>query len=610
MRFPSALLAIASAGLLPAQQDGPTWSSSIASLVHRSCTPCHRAGQPAPFDLIAYDDVRRRADFVLEVVEDGYMPPWQPSEGHFLGDRRLSEAEIASLRQWVAAGAPRGDAASEPAAPRFAGGWQLGEPDLVVRMPDTLDVPAGGADIVRNFVVPVAVEELRYVAALEIRPGNRAVHHAVLAVDSTRQSRQRDARDEPAGFPGMTLGSASPPDGHFLGWTPGKSVRRNEPGMAWRLHPGDDFVLQLHAVPTGKRERVQPEIGIWFSKVPTKRVYDMAMLFSEEIDIAVGEQGFVLKDHVVLPVPVTLHAIYPHAHYVCRSMRAVATLPDGTARTLFAIEDWDFDWQDDYRYREPIELPANTHVAMRYVYDNSEANSNNPTRPLQRVRFGQDSADEMGTLTLSMTLRDPGDRAQLMMALTDRDLEKLPDAWNLLVRKSRLERERGRFATAQKAIERACKVSPGSPEVWFERGVLAEARRDLDQAASNYQRAIAIDGGFALAHMRLGMMYGRIGKDRQALRHFGAAVRALPNSPEANNNFATANYAVGKLGLAEQHYRRAVALAPDYFNARFNLGRVLLAMGRKSDAKVELEQARKLRPDVDAIRELLRSIGG
>ena len=117
--------------------------------------------------------------------------------------------------------------------------------------------------------------------------------------------------------------------------------------MSWRLSPGDDFVLQLHAVPVGKVERVRPKIGVWFTDQPMRQPYEMVMLFSEEIDIPPGEDGFVVRDHLVLPVPVTLHAIYPHAHYICRSMQATATLPDGSTQRLFEIDDWDFDWQDD-----------------------------------------------------------------------------------------------------------------------------------------------------------------------------------------------------------------------------------------------------------------------
>jgi tetratricopeptide (TPR) repeat protein len=583
----------------------PTWVLDVAPIIHRSCTSCHRPGQPAPFSLRTYREVFKKRRFILEVVEDGYMPPWQMTHGDFEGDRRLSKSDISILKQWVDAGALRGDQAKEPKLPTFATGWQLGQPDVIVRMPDALIVPSAGADIVRNFVVPIALEHMRYVSAIEIRPGNRAVHHAVLAVDRTRQSRQQDAADEGPGFGGMTLGAALPPDGHFLGWTPGKSVKPNPDGMAWRLYPGDDLVLQLHAVPVGKEERVQSEIGVWFTDKPTKKIYDTVMLFSEEIDIAPGDHEFVLRDHLVLPVPVSLHSVYPHAHYVCKRMSATATLPDGSRRKLFAIEDWDFDWQDEYRYRTPLRLPAGTRLDIAYTYDNSLANENNPTRPLRRVRFGQESSDEMGTCTFSFTLRGDSDRPKLVMAVTDRDLQKLPNAWNLLLKKGQLERTLGNLAVADQFVERACEISPGAPDVWCERGMLAEAMQDLDKAIESYRRAISLNADHALSHLQLGTLYGRRGDDANALRHFAFAVRSLPNSALAHNNYATANFASNRLDIAEVHYRRAVELDPSYFNAQFNLGRVLIGLGRTEAARKELLRAKVLRPDLQIVRELL-----
>ena len=602
------LLVLTCAASLPAQT--PTWSGSVAAIVHRSCAGCHRPGQPAPFSLRTYEDVYKKRAFVLEVVEDGYMPPWQPSHGDFVGDRRLAASDVATLKAWVDAGAPRGDQAREPAPPEFASGWQLGEPDLVLEMPEELTVPASGPDLVRNFVVPVAVDRLRFVAAVEILPGSRAVHHAVLGVDRTRRSRQADARDPGPGFSGMTLGAAAPPDGHFLGWTPGKSVRRSTDGMSWRLFPGDDFVLQLHAVPVGKAERVRPKIGLWFTERTMRQPYELVMLFSEAIDIAPGRDDVVVRDHLVLPVPVVLHAVYPHAHYVCRRMAATATLPDGSTRRLFAIDAWDFDWQDDYRYREPVQLPAGTRVAMEYVYDNSEANENNPVRPLRRVRFGQESADEMATLTLSVTVQSPQARDALALASVDRDLEKLPRAWNLLMRKSRLERARGNWDVAQRCIDQACEISPGAADVWFERGVLAAMRQQPERAERDFRRALQVDPGHAMSHMELGTLCGRRGDDQGALRHFGAAVQALPNAPEAHQNFATANFASGRLDVAERHYRIALRLDPSYFNAQLNLGRVLLSRGRKDEARAELRRAAAMRPGLQVVQDLLRQAGG
>jgi tetratricopeptide (TPR) repeat protein len=289
-------------------------------------------------------------------------------------------------------------------------------------------------------------------------------------------------------------------------------------------------------------------------------------------------------------------------------MRCTATLPGGDERVLFAIDEWDFDWQDDYRYREPVALPAGTLVSIEYVYDNSEANDNNPLRPLRRVRFGQESSDEMGTLTLSVTVADD-DRAALDMALVDRELEKLPDAWNILLRKGRLERDRGNIDAAEQAVTKARRISPGAPDVWIESALCAEARGRLDEAGRCYEQALRLDDQNGFAHLQLGAIVGRAGDNEAALRHFEAAVRVLPSSPTAHNNLATANFALDRLPAAERHYRRAVELEPGYFNAWFNLGRVLMVVGRKDGARDALQRAAAIRPDVDAVQELLREIG-
>jgi tetratricopeptide (TPR) repeat protein len=603
--------AAAQQGPAPAQQADtpPTFARDVAPIVHRSCSPCHRPGQPAPFALLSFADVEKRRAQIVEVTQSRLMPPWLVVHGELADDRRLSEQEITTLRRWVEAGAPRGDVAAEPPAPVFASGWQLREPDLIVTAPVALVVAAAGADAVRNLVLPVDVTALRYVEAVEIRPGSRAVHHAVLGVDATRESRRLDAADAEPGFPGMTLGAAVPPDGHFLGWTPGKSVRRNPPGQAWRLRPGDDFVLQLHVVPTGKAEVVQPEIGLWFTAQPTVTTFVPLLLFSERIDIAPGVRDFTLRDHLDLPVPVTIHAIYPHAHYVCRRMRGTVTLPGNEPRVLFGIDAWDFDWQDDYRLREPLVLPAGARLAIEYVYDNSDTNPNNPTRPPRHVRFGQASADEMGTLTVAVAVADAAQRTRLEEATVARQLEKIPDAWNVLLRHAQLARERGDLATATAALARARTISPGSADVVIEQGVCAELAKRPDDARRCYEQALQIDPSRGLAHLQLGALLGRGGDGTGALAHFEQAVRTLPNASIVHNNLATAHFQLGDLAKARTHYERATALDPEYFGSWFNLGRVLRRLGEREPARTALQRAAALRPGDRQVAAELDALG-
>lgn len=591
----------------PADPDAPTFVH-VAPIVHANCAPCHRPGEPVPFPLLTYDDVFRRRRQIARVVQRRLMPPWLPAHGDFVGDRRLDERAIDTIVRWVATGAPPGDPAAVPPPPSFPDGWQLGEPDLVVTAPEAVEVPADGPDRFRNLVIPVAVDGLRHVEAVEIRPGSAAVHHAILRVDATRESRRLDALDPEPGFPGMGMGLARAPDGHFLGWTPGKRPHVHPPGMAWRLWPGSDLVLQVHLTPTGRHERVRPRIGLHFTDVPTEIEPLSLVLWSEDIDIPAGASDHVVADHLVLPVPVTVHALYPHAHHLCRRMLATATLPEGRVETLLRIDAWDFDWQDDYRYQRPLELPAGTRLAFEYRYDNSPTNPANPNSPPRRVTYGLESTDEMGTLTLTVEAADRQQTDILRAASARRDVERAPanvDVWLNLVE---VLRDLGESGPAAQAAREAARLRPDLAGPRRELGICLETAGRLDEAERELDAAVALDPHDSVARMHLGGILARSGRERPAIEHFRRAVAVHPNLAPLHNNLATALFAVGELDEAAAHYRHALALRGDYFNARFNLGRVLAGLGRIGEARRELELARRLRPDDEAVRAALQQL--
>jgi Flp pilus assembly protein TadD len=583
----------------------PTWADGVAAVVHRSCTPCHRLGEAAPFPLVGYADLQKRRELVAEMVATRQMPPWLPTHGEFVGDRRLTAAEIDLLQRWVAAGAPRGEAAREPAPPVFTTGWQLGEPDLVVTADEALVVEASGDDVFRNLVLPVPLEAPRFVAAVEIRPGSRAVHHAVLAVDGTRQARRLDALDAAPGFPGMAMGGAEPPDGQFLGWTPGKRVLPQPRGMAFRLWPGQDFVLQLHVQPTGRTETIQPQIGLYFTdEAPTVTALPL-VLWSDRIDIAAGDADFRIRDELQLPVPVVVHAIYPHAHHLGRTLRGTALLPNGTERRLLEIARWDFDWQDDYRLREPLHLPAGTRLVMEYSYDNSAANPNNPNRPPQRVGFGQRSRDEMGTMTFSLTVADAEAKHWLQRAVLQHDLGKAPEAGNLWLQLAGLERERGELGAAFAALQEAERWHPDRGVVLAELGLYHERAGRLDEAERQYRLAVEQDPMQGLAHAQLGALLGRRGDSRAAREHFRIALLTMPNVAALHANLATASVGEGDTATAERHFAQALRLDPEHFAANFLLGQLLLDRGDKAGALPLLRTAARLRPADPAVQRAL-----
>ncbi|HEX6813479.1 MAG TPA: tetratricopeptide repeat protein [Planctomycetota bacterium] len=602
-----AALALASA-CGEAAQGEPTFAGDVAGIVYTSCTPCHRTGERTPFTLLGYDDVYKRRDKIADAVRSRLMPPWLPSHGDFADDRRLSEKQSALLLRWIEAGAPRGDAASEPKRPEFPAGWQLREPDLVVTGQEVV-VPESGPDQFRNLVIPVAITAQKFVAAIEVRPGNPAVHHAVVAVDATGRCRQLDARDAEAGFAGMSMGNAKPPDGCFLGWTPGKRVHESAPGMAWRLAPGSDLVLQLHLAPTGRRETVRPQIGLYFTDVPPAVITYPLCLSAKDIDLPPGASDVVVRDAFVLPVPVEVHSVYPHAHYLCRRMEAWATLPGGERRELFSIERWDFDWQDDYRYRKPMPLPAGARVEFAYHYDNSAGNPANPSSPPRHVRLGDRSIDEMGNLTLQVTVQNVEARRAIGEAGVRRELQRVGFDAALMLELTTLLRESGRHDEALATVTAVREREPENVDALLEQGHCLAGAGRIDEAGRAYEDCLRRDPALNVARMQRAMLWLRQERYAEAIAVFDQALPLSPDFAPLHYNLAQACMGAGKLDRAEHHYRRAVAIDPALFPGWFHLGRVLAAAGRTADAREALLRAQALRPEDPRPQEVLRQLG-
>ncbi|MGC6487676.1 MAG: tetratricopeptide repeat protein [Planctomycetota bacterium] len=585
-----------------------TFADDIAPLVYRACTPCHNPNGPAPFSLCSYEDVAKRRRQLVRVTGDRLMPPWLPTHGDFVGDRRLQAAEIDALAAWAEADAPRGDAAREPACPEFEAGWQLREPDLVVTFPDPVEVPADGPELFRNFVAPVPAAANRVIAAVEIRPGSPAVHHAVLAADATGAARARDAAEPAPGFAGMDMAGALPPDGYFLGWTPGRAPRELPAGMGFRLPPDGDLVLQLHLTPSGKPESFTPQVGLYFrDEAPTAISFPLVM-FAADIDLAAGDADVVVRDHVDLPVPVQIHSVYPHAHYLCSRMRAWATLPDGEERALFEIERWDFDWQDDYLFRVPVSLPAGSRVAFEYRYDNSADNPDNPSDPPVRVREGDRSVDEMGNLTMQVTVASPADRRRLGEAATRRALQKRPADPDKRVELAVILRELGRADEAIVELQPLLARALAHPDALCELGNCHRVAGRLDEAEAAYARCLRAAAGHLQARSQLGSVQLRQGRFPEAAATLAAAVQQQPENAGLHSNLATAYLGLNQLPQAEHHYRLAIERDPALFQAWFNLGRIQAATGRAPAARRALERAQQLRPRDPRVQQALQQL--
>jgi len=567
-----------------------TFDRDIAPIVYRYCAPCHRPGEAGPFPLLTYKDTALFARQIAVITERRIMPPWLPEPGElkFAGELRLSDEHIALFKKWAEEGAPEGNAGDLPPAPKFTPGWQLGKPDLVLHAKKPYALAASGTDNYWNFIFPTDFPTTRWVKAIEIRPGEkRVVHHANILLDREQSSRSQE-KHPGDGFPGMELRIESEtfdPDSHIFFWKPG-SVPHVEPeDMALRLEPGSDLILNTHLQPSGKPESIQPSIGLYFTDTPaTKFPVLLELQNDKELDIPPGVSDFEVADELTMPVDVDLLAIYPHAHYLGKDLLATAQLPDGSRHTLIHIPKWDLNWQAVFYYAEQVFLPKGTTVQMRYIYDNSTANTANPFRPPQRIRGGNRTTDEMAHLWLQVLPR--GDAAEAS------------DARRVL-----------QEAIARHDVTR----DPGDFGAQYNLGAMLQARGATREALEHYDAAVALQPADPIANNALGGALLELGRASEAISPLLMAVKGKPNYFDANYNLGNAYASVGDFDQAIEHFQEAAKLKPDDSMAEANLGAALAEKGEFEQAKTHFERALKLDPQNpiahDDLEEVQRRLG-
>ena len=430
----------------------------------------------------------------------------------------------------------------------------------------------------------------------------------------------------------------------FWGGTPGKRPLVLPEDMAFTLRPGDDLVIQAHMTPTGKPESVQPKLGFtWTDRAPARFPLSL-LLVREDIDIPADDAGHVVTESFTLPAAATLTSLYPHAHYLCASMRVELTAASGKTDVLLDLPAWDFDWQDEYRLATPRLLAAGTTVGFRYVFDNSAANPRNPNQPPQRVRYGLRSVDEMASLMLQLLPQDDSARWRIEEAIHRHKAAQVPgdpDAWNDLALALMKQQ---RWSDAQAAIDAALEQQPNHREALLNQGLIASASGDQDAAMRSFARCVKEHPKFVAGYVRLadaligrsqparaaaslrsalvaspervdvrnrlGVLLAQNGRFEDALIEQRLVADALPKDLRAQTNFATTLLQLGQFEAAAKRFRRALQLDADDFTARFLLGRCLLGVGDRAAALIELRLAEALRPDDAALKDSLRQAGG
>jgi Flp pilus assembly protein TadD len=604
-----------------------TFNKDVAPIVFANCAPCHRPGEVVPFSLLSYADAAAHAEEMADETLQHRMPPWLPDEGDYpiLGTRRLTVAQIDTIQRWVKGGKVEGNPADRPASPVFPGGWQLGTPDVVLSPAKPYTLRPGGDDIYRNLVIHTTLPKAVFVRALEFRTNGAPIHHAVIRVDTSGATRRQDGQDGQPGVAGMAWQGGQDPEGHFIGWAPGRGPVRSPDGMPWRLERGADLVVEVHLLPGTTPVAVQPTVGLFLTEVPPIATPLTLRMSSRLIDIPAGATDYVVTDTFKLPAAVDLMSVYPHAHYLGKDMLATAALPDGTVKTVLHIKQWSFHWQQDYRYVTPIPLPAGTTMTMRYTYDNSTANPENPRRPPVRVKLGPQSTDEMAELGLQVLPKSLADAAQLVQAMVEHDtlanvtwaeaqvrdqpndaahqtalgaayeaVGRWADAVGPLQTAVRLDDRlakahedlgvaqltMGRADAGLAELRRAADLDPRDETIQFDLGNALNGASQVEAAAQAYSRSIALNPEFAEPQENLGALLFRQGHAKEAVPHFARAVELRPNSAVLHTNLASALAITGQLTEAMQHVRRALDLNPTYAPALADLHR-LQQMGVK-----------------------------
>jgi hypothetical protein len=400
----SVLLLVFGAVKVKSAPQPPTFYRDVLPILEQHCQSCHRAGEIAPFSLVTYKDTKPWALPILDSIRNRKMPPWfaDPCCGHFSNDPSLSSQQVATIADWVKAGAPAGKANAAPRLPRWTVGWNIALPDLVLKMPRPVKIPATGDVEYTYEIVSTNFTEGKWVAMSELRPSARNhVHHAVVYVRPPESSWLRGA---PVGVP-FTASTLHDPhlmhEAHattsdlLLVYAPGSSPESFPEGMAKFIPAHSDLIFQMHYTTNGRAANDQSGLGLVFSKtMPKQRVLTLQLANDHDtIPIPANTDNYRVQMSGTLPNDATLLSFFPHMHLRGKRFEYHIVHDDGSREALLRV-NYDFYWQLSYALAQPRLLPAGTKLEAVAWYDNSKNNLHNPD-PNSAVKWGDQTYNEM-----------------------------------------------------------------------------------------------------------------------------------------------------------------------------------------------------------------------
>jgi hypothetical protein len=405
MRFLLAGVVFAAiASIAAAQQNhSPTFYKDVLPILQQHCQECHRPGEIAPMALLTYQQTRPWAKAIKTNVLSGKMPPWpaDPHFGKFSNDRSLTRSELDTLAAWADSGAAEGKAFEAPPPRTFVAGWNIPQPDLVLKMPEAFNIPAKGTIEYQYVIVPTGFPEDKWVQAVEVRPSDRAVvHHAVIFLREPNSRWLAGAKTGVAFAPEVAnpqerlINTGGGGSDILTTYTPGMVPDQWRPGQARLIKAGTDLVFQIHYTANGTAGADQTSIGLVFAKEPPQQKIVSISAANRMFRIPAGDPDYSAQATFTVRTPMTLVNLFPHLHLRGKAFQYDVIYPDGRTETILKVDKWSLNWQLAYTLAEPLALPAGTRIQATAWWDNSANNPANPD-PNAEVSWGEQSWEEM-----------------------------------------------------------------------------------------------------------------------------------------------------------------------------------------------------------------------
>jgi len=389
-----------------------TFYKDVLPVLQNNCQSCHRAGEVAPMSLMTYEEARPWASAIKSAILTKKMPPWYADAqyGHFSNERKLTAQEIKTLVTWVDGGAQAGSPKDAPQPVKFVDGWNIGTPDKVIEMPVAYNVPPQGTVEYQYLLIPGGFKEDAWVQAAEVRPGNRAVvHHVIAFIRPPGSEWMKDAKPGEFFVP-KKQANDNPESGdrsnqprqrrrgdfgeNLVGYAPGLQPLSLGSDQARLVKAGSDIVLQLHYTPNGTASLDKTKIGLIYAKQAPKLRNVSIGASNASFRIPPNDPNYEVKSQVLLQETVTLSDLMPHMHFRGKDFLFQVIYPDGKTETLLSVPKYDFNWQLGYTLEKPLVLPKGTRIECTAHFDNTANNPYNPD-PTKEVKWGDQTWEEM-----------------------------------------------------------------------------------------------------------------------------------------------------------------------------------------------------------------------